>query len=121
MTVVGLGIGLVAAVVIAGTVDYGGIGNISGALVEKGVTRRMITEHGTAGHVAGRVRALRYEFVSPPLVLLHSDGIKTSWDLARYPGLSEAHPALVAAVLMRDFRRDRDDASVIALRWRSTP
>ncbi len=105
----------------AGTVDYGGIGNISGALVEKGVTRRMITEHGTAGHVAGRVRALRYEFVSPPLVLLHSDGIKTSWDLARYPGLSEAHPALVAAVLMRDFRRDRDDASVIALRWRSTP
>lgn len=102
-----------------GALDYGGIGNISGALIEKGVVRRMITQHGTAGHVAGRSRSIRYEFASPPLVLLHSDGIKTSWDLKAYPGLCEAHPSVVAAVLMRDFRRDRDDASVLAVRCRS--
>jgi anti-sigma regulatory factor (Ser/Thr protein kinase) len=102
-----------------GKVDFSGIGNITGALVERGQTRRMLSDHGTAGHVAGRIRSLAYPFSTSPLLILHSDGLRSGWDLTTYPGLSEAHPALVAAVLLRDWKRGRDDASVIALRWRS--
>lgn len=102
----------------AGRVEFSGIGNIGGVLVEGGRTKRMLTDHGTAGHIAGRVRAFSYPFETPPLVILHSDGLKSGWDLDAYPGLSEAHPALVAAVLFRDFRRTRDDACVVAMRWR---
>ena len=51
-----------------------------------------------------------------PLVILHSDGVSARWDLAAYPGLVSQHPSLVAGVLLRDFKRGRDDASVVALR-----
>jgi hypothetical protein len=50
------------------------------------------------------------------MVLLHSDGVATRWDIAAYPGLIAQHPALVAGVLLRDHRRSRDDASVVAMR-----
>jgi len=33
-----------------------------------------------------------------------------------YPGLQHRHPALVVAVLHRDFDRGRDDVCVVALR-----
>ena len=50
--------------------------------------------------------------ISPaaPLVILHSDGLTTRWDIAAYPGLAGQHPSLVAGVLLRDHRRGRDDA-----------
>jgi hypothetical protein len=57
----------------------------------------------------------------PPdsLCILHSDGIQTQWDLDRYPGLMARSPALIAAMMMRDFIRRRDDAMVLVVRRRS--
>jgi hypothetical protein len=49
-------------------------------------------------------------------VVLHSDGVTTRWDLTAYPGLVTQHPTLIAGVLLRDHRRNRDDASVVAMR-----
>jgi hypothetical protein len=46
-------------------------------------------------------------------VILHSDGIATRWQLDAYPGLTACHPGVIAAVLYRDFRRERDDATVL--------
>jgi anti-sigma regulatory factor (Ser/Thr protein kinase) len=104
---------------LAGILSCSGVGNITGALVEGGVIRRIATENGTAGHVAGRIRTTTHAFTAAPLVLLHSDGIISRWSLDRFPGLSEAHPALVAGILMRDFSRGRDDAGIVAVRWRN--
>jgi hypothetical protein len=50
------------------------------------------------------------------MLVMHSDGLQSRWSLDRYPGLTSHHPALTAAVLYRDFRRERDDTSVVALR-----
>jgi anti-sigma regulatory factor (Ser/Thr protein kinase) len=97
-------------------VHYAGIGNISGIIVVKGAARQMISSNGTAGHIAPRIRAYTYEYSAAPLVLMHSDGIGTRWDLAAYPGLAALHPSLIAGVLFRDFRRGRDDATVLAVR-----
>jgi hypothetical protein len=47
---------------------------------------------------------------------MHSDGVATHWDLARYPGLEARHPAVIAAALYRDHSRGRDDLTVLALR-----
>jgi len=76
----------------------------------------MVSYNGTAGHVAPRIREFAYEFSSAPVILLHSDGLTSHWDLAGYPGLSAQHPSLLAGVLLRDHRRGRDDASVVAMR-----
>lgn len=97
-------------------VCYAGVGNISSALVANGRVTRMVSQNGIAGHVAPRIREFTYGYNSLPLVIMHSDGIGTKWDLASYPGLVSAHPALLAGVLFRDFRRGRDDASIVAVR-----
>lgn len=104
--------------VAAGEITYCGVGNVVGTFVERGAARRMASYDGTVGLIASRIRSLTYPFEVPPLVILHSDGVRGRWDLKDYPGLSESHPAIVAGVLFRDFRRDRDDASIVALRWR---
>jgi anti-sigma regulatory factor (Ser/Thr protein kinase) len=100
----------------ARTVRFVGVGNISGILVHSNGTRHMVSHNGTAGHVAPRIREFTYEFDADPLVILHSDGLATRWDIASYPGLTVQHPSLVAGVLLRDHRRGRDDASVVAMR-----
>lgn len=100
----------------ARVIRFVGVGNISGILIDSGKVRHMISHNGTAGHVAPRIREFTYEFSPNPLVILHSDGVTSRWDLASYPGLAAQHPALIAGVLLRDQRRGRDDASVVAMR-----
>jgi hypothetical protein len=34
--------------------------------------------------------------------------------LNKYPGLAKKHPSIIAAVLYRDFERERDDVTVLA-------
>ena len=46
---------------------------------------------------------------------MHSDGISARWRLDSYPGLMDAHPAIMAGIIFRDFARERDDATVIVL------
>jgi hypothetical protein len=63
-----------------------------------------------------KVQEFTVPFPPDAICILHSDGIQTQWDLARYPGLQGRSPVLVAAVLMRDFIRRRDDAMVLVVR-----
>jgi len=91
---------------------FGGIGNVAGAIVAPSGIRRMVSLAGTAGHVVRKIQGFEYPY-SGGLVILHSDGLATSWTLDRYPGLLNAHPTLVAGVLYRDFARRRDDVTVL--------
>jgi anti-sigma regulatory factor (Ser/Thr protein kinase) len=100
-------------------VTFVGIGNIAAALIAQGTVQRMISHNGTAGHVAPRIRAFAYRFRGAPTVILHSDGLSARWDLNEYPGLVSAHPSLIAGILYRDFRRGRDDASIVVVRRNS--
>jgi len=102
-----------------GNVNFVGIGNISAALIDATNVRRMVSLNGTAGHVAPRIRAFQYAYRDAPTVILHSDGLTSRWDLSEYPGLVDAHPSLIAGILYRDFRRGRDDASIVAVRRHS--
>jgi len=91
---------------------FSGIGNVAGAIVAPSGIRRMVSLSGTAGHVARKIQGFEYPFAGG-LVILHSDGLATSWTLDRYPGLLNAHPTLVAGVLYRDFARRRDDVTIL--------
>jgi anti-sigma regulatory factor (Ser/Thr protein kinase) len=100
----------------SGKVVYAGIGNVAGVLAVGGELRRMVSMPGTAGHNARKIQAFDYPFTSG-LVILHSDGIASSWTLNRYPNLAARHPTLIAAVLYRDLTRHRDDATVLVAKW----
>jgi len=97
-------------------VRFAGIGNILGTIVSNGTTRSVVSHHGTAGHDVRRIQEFTYPWPRGALLVLHSDGLTSRWTLERYPGLPSHHPALTAAVLYRDFRRERDDTSVVVLR-----
>jgi hypothetical protein len=99
-----------------GRVAFSGAGNISGAIVSDSQIRRMVSMNGTAGQEIRSPQEFFYPWQPDSLLILHSDGINTHWSLDRYPGLSHRHPTLIASVLFRDFRRGRDDATVVVVR-----
>ncbi len=81
-------------------------------------TRHLVSGNGTAGHTAGRINEFTYPWSDDALLVMHSDGLGSRWQIERYPGLPSHHPALVAGVLYRDWSRGRDDVTVVAVRRR---
>lgn len=97
-------------------VRFVGVGNISAAMMTEGTVRRMVSHHGTAGHIAPRIREFAYPYGGSVTIILHSDGLTSKWDMDDYPGLAASHPSLIAGILFRDHRRGRDDSCVVAMR-----
>lgn len=97
-------------------VNYAGLGNISGALLSPGSVRRLISFNGTAGLQARKIQPMSYPLEPNALLLMHSDGLVTSWDVTGYPGLLLRHPFVVAGLFYRDYSRGNDDLSVFVLR-----
>lgn len=104
-----------------GLAKYAGVGNISAVLLHAAGTRQSLVSHnGTAGHIMPRLQEYLYPVPPRTLIVMHSDGLGTHWDIAAYPGLQTRHPSIVAGVLYRDFSRRRDDVTVVVIRERPT-
>ena len=102
------------------TVTFAGLGNIAGTIVGlTGEPRRMVSYNGIAGHNARKIQSFEYPCPDGVLIM-HSDGVGTSWAMDDYPGLVNAHPMLIAGVLYRDNNRGRDDATIVVTRTRPT-
>jgi serine phosphatase RsbU (regulator of sigma subunit) len=95
---------------------FAGIGNIAATVVTGEVTRKTVSLNGTVGHQLRRIQAFDYPFAANSLLVMHSDGLVSSWTLERYPGIQMRHPALIAGVLYRDYTRGRDDVTVLVAR-----
>ena len=76
-----------------GQLAYSGIGNIAGAIVSGAVTRHLVSGNGTAGHSAGRINEFAYPWSDDALLVMHSDGLGSRWQIGSYPGLPSRHPA----------------------------
>lgn len=98
-------------------IRFAGIGNISACVGNIEGRQQMASYNGVIGHSVRKVQEFSYPCPKGSLVILHSDGVSNRWDLAAYPGLAACHPALIAAVLLRDFRRSSDDAQVLVVRY----
>jgi anti-sigma regulatory factor (Ser/Thr protein kinase) len=95
------------------TLSFAGLGNISAALVSSSGTKGLASHNGTAGHQMLRLQEFTFPWKDDSTLIMHSDGVGTKWNLNDYPGLLNKHPSLIAAVLYRDFSRERDDATVL--------
>ena len=100
------------------TLVYAGIGNISAVVLSGGASRSLVSHNGTLGVAAPRIQEFKSVWPDDAVFVLHSDGVQTRWDLSSsfYPGLLSRHPALIGGALLRDFRRQRDDASVVVVK-----
>jgi anti-sigma regulatory factor (Ser/Thr protein kinase) len=97
---------------------FAGVGNIVCRVEGSTANRHLVSHNGTVGHMMRKVQEFAFPWPRGALLVLHSDGLGTHWDFRTYPGLTTRHPALIAAVLYRDYDRGRDDASVVAIRNR---
>lgn len=95
------------------SLQFAGVGNIAGVLRSPTEGRGLFSHNGTVGHQLRKVQQLEYPWPHGTQLVMHSDGLQSRWDLSRYPGLSLRHPAVIAAVLYRDFVRGRDDVTVL--------
>ena len=95
---------------------FAGIGNISACVIDTGGRRQLASYNGIVGNNMRKVQEFTVECGPGALVIMATDGIGTQWDLNQYPGLAACDPSVVAAVLLRDHARQRDDASVLVYR-----
>lgn len=102
--------------VAADRLTFAGVGNVSAMIFKGSTLQHLVSHNGTAGQAVRKFQDFAYLWPQGGTLLMHSDGITTSWRLDSYPGLAERHPSLVAAVLYRDASRGRDDACVVVLR-----
>jgi anti-sigma regulatory factor (Ser/Thr protein kinase) len=103
-----------------GQVLAAGIGNLIAAIVEGSSMKRIPSYNGIVGHATPRIRELSYPIAASSAVVFHSDGLTSSWQPERYPGLMQHPCATIAGVLYRDCKRGRDDSMVVALRRATT-
>ena len=97
-------------------VAFAGVGNIAMCITAGEVRRTMVSHNGIVGHNVHRSEQYRYPWPAEGLLVAHSDGLETHWDLAPFPGLAQAHPSLIAAMLYQKHSRKRDDVVVVVAR-----
>ena len=101
-----------------GEMHYIGVGNVSARLLTPGKVRGTINGNGTVGATVHRVQQFTYPWTADTLLVMHSDGLTSQWRPDQYPRLLNCHASLIAGVLYRDHRRERDDVTVLALSGR---
>jgi anti-sigma regulatory factor (Ser/Thr protein kinase) len=96
-----------------GLLCYAGVGNISAVVANPETSRSLASHNGTLGQQMERLQQFACPWTAESVLVMHSDGLGGRWDLRRYPGIWRKPPSVVAAVLHRDFCRERDDVTVL--------
>jgi anti-sigma regulatory factor (Ser/Thr protein kinase) len=95
---------------------YAGVGNIMVRVYNAPEHVSPISTNGTLGARLGNLRVWTYPWATGATLIMASDGVSASWDIESYPGLLQRTPQLIAGILMRDYARDADDATVLVAR-----
>ena len=94
--------------------SFCGVGNITGKTINYQSSKFFPSFNGIVGHVlSSRIHNHEVPWERGNLLLLHSDGVTSRWDLARYQQVQKSDPAILAACLYRDYSRGNDDTTII--------
>ena len=96
--------------------SYSGVGNIMVRVFNSPEHASPVSANGTLGARFDRARVWSFPWAEGTTIMLATDGLSTKWDVQDYPGLLQRSPQLLAGVLMRDYGRDTDDATILVAR-----
>ncbi|HEX6625801.1 MAG TPA: SpoIIE family protein phosphatase, partial [Pyrinomonadaceae bacterium] len=99
-----------------GTFAYAGVGNVEVRVLGGAEAPRPIPSNGTLGARLSQVRVWPHRWAEGMSIVMASDGLSASWDIESYPGILKQSPQLLAGILLRDYGRDSDDATVLVIR-----
>jgi anti-sigma regulatory factor (Ser/Thr protein kinase) len=114
----GAAIGIASLNLAKRSLRFAGVGNIAGTIYANGSSQSLVSQNGTVGHEMRRIQEFEYQFPPGALLVMHSDGLSTHWRLDRYAGLANQNLALITGALYRDFKRGRDDVTILTARER---
>jgi anti-sigma regulatory factor (Ser/Thr protein kinase)/serine/threonine protein phosphatase PrpC len=95
---------------------YAGVGNVMVRVYGAPEHATPISANGTLGARLGQLRVWTFDWVKGATLIMASDGVSASWDIESYPGLLKHSPQLLAGIMMRDYGRNTDDATVLVAR-----
>ena len=95
---------------------YAGVGNIMVRVFNAPEHVSPISTNGTLGARLGQLRVWTHPWIAGATLIMASDGVSASWEMESYPGLLQRSPQLLAGILMRDYARNADDATVLVAR-----
>ena len=98
-----------------GALTYVGVGNTE-ILTPSWAGPALLSSSGIVGGNAGTVREHKGIYQPGQTVIMHTDGIISRVDLARYTPSVLADVQLLADGIMREYRRPHDDAAVLVAR-----
>lgn len=98
--------------VAARRVRFCGVGNIVAGIVSDEHAHHMVSHNGILG-AASRIGEFEYDWPAGATLMMHSDGLSSRWQVARWSGVWRRHPALIAGVAYRDLARGTDDTVVV--------
>ena len=98
------------------TLVFAGLGNISASLATAAKSRGIASHNGTLGHQMHRIQEFSLPWDEDSVLIMHSDGISSRWDLSASRGIWNRDSSVIAGVLYRDFAKERDDATVLVAR-----
>ena len=92
-----------------------GIGNISTSLYTGLSSKNYTPYNGIVGHNIPRtLNDSVSEVEKYQMLIMHSDGLRTRWNLSDLPGILKYDPNIISAVLYKDNARHNDDMTVFA-------
>jgi anti-sigma regulatory factor (Ser/Thr protein kinase) len=99
-------------------VRFIGVGNIAASLrsTDDNVRLGLVSHNGIVGGRNCKIQEFQHACFPNSFLVMHSDGLQSRWSLKPYLGLLARHPAIIAAILYRDFTRGRDDVTVAVVR-----
>lgn len=94
-----------------------GVGNISTRIVGNNSSKSYMPYNGIIGLNVPEILNMQEVPHDPGLhIIMCSDGIKSRWDLERYPGILRYDLTIAANMIIKDFSRNTDDMSVAICR-----
>ncbi|WP_128543108.1 ATP-binding SpoIIE family protein phosphatase [Larkinella soli] len=95
-----------------------GVGNITTRFHLGPHSRNYLSYNGIIGlNVPGTMNDQELTFESGHVMIMCSDGIKSRWDISRYPSILKYDLSVLAAALYKDYARRTDDTSVVIARF----
>lgn len=111
--------GLVASIVFVDTennkVQFSGIGNIEGFIVNSNTKKNLLSYGGIIGHNMRTPRVFDYSFNPGDYICMTSDGITSRWRHEDFDW--KEHPQSIAENLLTNYARNNDDATVLIIRY----
>lgn len=101
----------------SGMIAFAGLGNIGARFVSAERSKNCISYNGIIGYaIPNSLHSNSITWRPNETLIIHSDGLKTRWDLSHLPNILNQDGSILAAALYKDFSRGNDDLLIIVLK-----